>query len=515
MAGRQGEPAEVARLRRELDEVRERLLASEETIRAIRDGEVDAVVAAPAGHEQVFSLLSASERQAAAELVRLAQHDPLTGLPNRMLLIDRIHHALNRRAAEKNVTALLFCDVDGFKAVNDTAGHQAGDDVLRTVAQRLSSAVRPGDTVARIGGDEFVVLCESLRDGGDASRLASRISTIVAAPLTVGSGVLEVTISIGVAVASIEADAAPGALLRDADEAMYKAKRQGPNNVELFDDQLRMVASSRLQLLSEVRHAIDDRQLRLHYQPVLSLEREAAVGVEALIRWQHPSRGLLAPADFIPFAEANGLITEIGAWTMREACQQGAAWAAVERGTRPLHVSVNVSGRQLAQGAGLVESVSLALDESGFDPTALVLEMTETALMDDPEAALRVVNELKALGVRIAIDDFGIGCSSLVYLRRLPVDLLKIDRSFVAGLGRSHGDGAIARSVIELAHAFGIAAVAEGIETRQHLAILQGLGCAYGQGHLWSAALPSTDLESNLLEVTDEPGPPNRIRAGW
>jgi diguanylate cyclase (GGDEF)-like protein/PAS domain S-box-containing protein len=439
------------------------------------------------------------ERRAEAALEHSAHHDALTALPNRTLLTDRIKHALARRSGDRSLMALLFCDVDAFKNVNDAHGHQVGDDVLRAIAARLTSAVRPEDTVARIGGDEFVVLCEDLADLDDAAMVAARVRAAVAQPIPTGLTELDVTVSIGVAVASRDELATPDTLLRDADEAMYKAKRQGPNVIELFDEKLRIVAASRLALLSDLRHAAADREFRLVYQPVLTLDDEAVIGVEALIRWEHPQRGLVTPDEFIPFAERSGLIIGIGAWVMQEACRQAAAWAVSGPAGRELTMSVNVSGRQLAQGAGLVESVKLALDESGLRPETLVLEVTESALMDDAEASLRVVNELKALGVRIAIDDFGTGYSSLLYLKRFPVDVLKVDRSFVAGLGDNQDDTAIARSVIELAHAFGIQAVAEGIETRGQLAVLQGFGCRYGQGYLWSPGRPAAELDPTLF----------------
>jgi diguanylate cyclase (GGDEF)-like protein/PAS domain S-box-containing protein len=596
-------PAQIAHLLRELDDARSQLADSEETLRAIRHGEVDAlVIAAEAGEQHVFTLSSEDrpyrsfvenmsdgaatvsvdgivlyanqafadlvalssnwvvgrpvleflseasrarlaeligqsgmggsveatlltssgntvpvrissssaiqtngeeitcltisdltrERLAEATLAHSAQHDGLTDLPNRTLLTDRIRHALEHRRSESTVLALLFCDVDGFKNINDAYGHQVGDDMLRIVAERLSSAVRPGDTVARIGGDEFVILCETLEDFNDAATIAYRASAAVAAPITTGPADLEMTVSIGVAVAAVGDDVTADTLLRDADEAMYKAKRQGPNVVELFDEQLRAAASSSLRLLAEMRRAEGDRELRLHYQPVLQLHDEAVIGVEALIRWQHPTRGLVQPDDFVPFAERSGLIVGIGAWVVHEACEQAAVWAADRQlPTADLTISVNVSGRQLARRAGLLRAVSPALDESGVEPTSLVLEVTESALMDDAEAALRVLTELKTLGVQIAIDDFGTGYSSLVYLKRFPVDLIKIDRSFVAGLGRDREDAAIVRSVIDLAHALGIATVAEGIETPRHLAMLQDLGCAYGQGYLWSPPVPA------------------------
>ncbi len=442
-----------------------------------------------------------SERRAEAALAHAANHDALTGLPNRTLLTDRILHALSRRASGRSLLALLFCDVDGFKNVNDAHGHQVGDDVLRTVARRLSEIVRPEDTVARIGGDEFVVLCEGLVDLEDAALVGARVRAAVAIPVRTELLEIEVTVSIGIAVAGLDGHASPDTLLRDADEAMYKAKRQGPNVIEVFDEKLRIVAASRLALLSDLRHATIDGELRLVYQPVLTLFDEAVIGVEALIRWQHPTRGLVPPGEFIPFAERSGLIVGIGVWVMQEACRQAAEWTDAMPGEQALTMSVNVSGRQLVQGAGLVESVKLALDESGLHPACLVLEVTESALMDDAEAALGVVHELKALGVQIAIDDFGTGYSSLLYLKRFPVDLLKVDRSFVAGLGQNQDDTAIVRSVIELAQAFGITAVAEGIETRDQLAILHSFGCRYGQGHLWSPGRPAAELSPTLVQA--------------
>ena len=431
------------------------------------------------------------ERLAEAKLAHLAQHDALTGLPNRTMLTDRIRQALVDRSAAGSMTALLFCDVDGFKNVNDAYGHQVGDDTLRVIALRLTEAVRPGDTVARIGGDEFVVLCRGLMKPSDAAAIATRIRDSVALPTRSTPVELDITISIGIALAfGDDTEASPDSLLRDADEAMYKAKRQGANVIEIFDEPLRLVANSRLRTLTELRRAKVEGELLLYYQPVMDLAAETRIGDEALIRWRHPSRGLVPPDQFIPFAESSGLIIDIGAWVLQEACRQAAHWS---RAGRSLDMSVNVSSRQLAQGAGLVSAVGLALAESGIDPRSLVLEVTESALMDDAAAALRVVNELKSLGVRIAIDDFGIGYSSLVYLKNFPVDLLKIDRSFVAGLGVDKDDTAIVRSVIDLAHALEIEAVAEGIETRTHLEMLQGMGCGFGQGFLWSPAVPPKD----------------------
>ncbi len=449
-----------------------------------------------------------SERKAEAVLAHSAHHDALTGLPNRTLLTDRIEHALGRRQPTGGgLLALHFCDVDGFKNVNDAYGHQIGDTVLKAIAMRLASAVRPEDTVARIGGDEFVVLCDQLSDLDAATMVATRLSTAVATPVSTSIGMVEVTMSVGVAVAEHGDGASPDTLLRDADEAMYKAKRQGPNVIELFDENLRTVAASRLQLLSDLRGAAVNGELRLVYQPVVAVADESTVGVEALLRWQHPVRGLVAPDTFIPFAESSGLIIPIGAWVVREACEQGARWQRADTSHRRPTMSVNISGRQLTPAARLVETVQGALEQSGLDPGSLILEVTESALMDDAEAALRVVEELKSLGVRIAIDDFGTGYSSLLYLKRFPVDLLKVDRSFVAGLGDNSEDSAIVRSVIELADAFDIAAVAEGIETYAQLEELQRLGCHFGQGFYWSPGKPAVEVDPKRLYIPAVPGP--------
>jgi EAL domain-containing protein (putative c-di-GMP-specific phosphodiesterase class I) len=364
--------------------------------------------------------------------------------------------------------------------------------------------------VARIGGDEFVLLCEGLEGVDDAAMLAARARDAVSRPVTTEAATIDVTVSIGISVADGDVGHAvtSDTLLRDADEAMYKAKRQGPNLIELFDETLRGAAASRLALLSELRHAEPNAELRLVYQPIMGLADEQMMGVEALIRWQHPTRGLVSPDEFIPFAERSGMIIDIGSWVLREGCRQLAAWNAQLPGTRSLDLSVNVSARQLAQAVGFVDSVKRAIDTSEIDPSRLILEVTESALMEDAESALRVVNELKALGLRIAIDDFGTGYSSLVYLKRFPVDALKIDRSFVAGLGENQDDTAIVRSVVDLAQSFAIEVVAEGIETLGQLAVLQSFGCSYGQGYLWSPGRPAGDLEPMLsrtfLDLADD-----------
>ena len=431
-------------------------------------------------------------RHAEEELAHWALHDSLTGLPNRNLLVDRISQALTRASRHPGTVAALFCDVDDFKEVNDSFGHHVGDEVLKAVATRLSSAVRPADTVARIGGDEFVVLCEGMDNESVAFDIASRVLGAVANPLEVSGNELALSISVGVAFAVTE-DAPE--LLRNADAAMYLAKQRGRNRAELFDEQLRKVAAERISLIADLRHAVARDELRVHYQPVFTLAGERLLGVEALVRWEHPTRGLLYPDSFIPAAESASLIGELGAWVLQAACRQAALWSNAGPGGTPLHMAVNVSARQLAQGSGLVQLVADEIRLAGIDPATLILEVTESAVMDDAEATLAILTELKALGVRLAIDDFGTGYSSLIYLKRFPVDQLKVDRAFVNGLDTDPDDSAIVASVVGLARAVGIVAVAEGVETVQQLEALQRLGCSFGQGYLWSRPKPAAEID--------------------
>ena len=452
-----------------------------------------------AGSEEPGTLCMMSDvsglRHAEEELAHWALHDSLTGLPNRVLLVDRIDQAFSRASRAPGSVAALFCDLDGFKEINDSFGHHVGDEVLSVVAARLRTAVRPADTVARIGGDEFVILCEGLEDESIAFGIAARVLSSVAEEFTVGGHVIALSVSIGVAFARNDVSAE---LLGNADAAMYLAKQRGRNRTELFDEQLRKVASERISLIADLRHAVARDELRVHYQPIFALSGEELLGVEALVRWQHPVRGLLAPDVFIPAAESANLIGEIGAWVLAAACRQAARWAHCGPGGQPLHMAVNVSARQLAQGSSLVELVADELQSSKIDPSTLVLEVTESVVMDNAEATLSLLNQLKALGVKLAIDDFGTGYSSLIYLKRFPVDQLKVDRTFVGGLGENSDDAAIVASVVGLARAVGIVAIAEGVETSEQLATLQGLGCGCGQGYLWSRPLPAEELEEMM-----------------
>jgi diguanylate cyclase (GGDEF)-like protein/PAS domain S-box-containing protein len=463
-----------------------------------RDGTwrwVEAIVANHLDDPSVRGLIAnahdISERKAAeASLAHNATHDPVTALPNRLLFQDRVERALARLDREPGVFAVLFCDIDQFKVVNDTRGHTAGDDILRLVANRLLDAVRPGDTVARFGGDEFVLCCEGLRGADDALELARRLQTVFEPSFPVGTEEVFLTASIGVRVATTAGERA-GDLVRDADAAMFEAKHSGRGATALHTPDIHARNEHRLEIETGLHLAIDRGELRVHYQPVVAIDSGTTVGVEALVRWQHPTRGLVPPIEFIEVAEATGQIVPIGAWVLREACTQLKAWQ--EAGHRDLLLSVNLSARQLASPlvAGMV---GLVLAETGVDPGSVCLEVTETALMEDPDHAVSVLHDLRALGLHLAMDDFGTGYSSLSYLQRLPVDCIKIDRSFVIKVGDEAEATAIVAAVVHLAEALDLKVIAEGVETSQQRDRLSGLGCEFGQGYLWSRPAPAPDF---------------------
>jgi diguanylate cyclase (GGDEF)-like protein/PAS domain S-box-containing protein len=432
-------------------------------------------------------------------LAHQATHDPLTGLPNRTLLLDRLEMALARARRHHRRIAVLFLDLDHFKVVNDSLGHGLGDRLLVAIAGRLRATLRPDDTVARFGGDEFVVLCEDLAGRADAVAVAERLLAELAGPFTVDGAEVFVGASVGIAFPD-HPDADPETLIRDADAAMYQAKDRGRGRWVVFDNAMRASAVDRLDIGNALRRALERRELRVHYQPVVDLGAGRVAGVEALVRWEHPERGLLLPGEFIAVAEETGLIVPIGAWVLDQACRQIQRWHADRPGRPPLRVAVNLSGRQLGH-PGLVEDVSAALADTGIDPALVELEITESVLMDDVETSEETLRRLKALGVRIVVDDFGTGYSSLSYLRRFPVDQLKVDRSFVAGLGTDPGDSAIVAAIVTLAHTLGLTAVAEGVETAAQLAELRRLGCARAQGYLF--ARPSTGHDIGVLLDAD------------
>jgi diguanylate cyclase (GGDEF)-like protein/PAS domain S-box-containing protein len=432
-------------------------------------------------------------KRAEVELSRLALTDTVTGLPNRTLIVDRLNQALVRGERHGHRVAAMFLDVDQFKLVNDSLGHLAGDVLLAAVAERLSAAVRSAETtVGRLGGDEFVILCDNLLADADAVKIANRVHEALAEPFRLGADELYVTVSIGVAFGP------PGdsdMLLSHADAAMYRAKQAGRARTELFDDELREVARARLQLLTELRSAVESDQLGLAYQPVLDLATGRVLGVEALVRWHHPSGRIVAPGAFIGAAEESGLIVEMGATVLRLALQQAARWS---RAGMPLELSVNLSARQLTDPS-LVERVATALAASGVDAAGLCLEITESALID-VDAAVEVMTELRRLGVRLAIDDFGTGYSSLTYLSRLPVDVLKIDRAFIAPLP-SQGEPFVA-AITSLARAVGVTSVAEGVESAAQADALRRLGCHAAQGFLWSQPVKAAAVPDLVRRLT-------------
>jgi diguanylate cyclase (GGDEF)-like protein/PAS domain S-box-containing protein len=438
----------------------------------------------------------AFDRQAhMASMAYQAHHDPLTGLPNRALFLEVLTLALARIRRMRSASAVLFLDLDRFKVVNDSLGHGPGDQLLVTVAQRLQSVIRPGDVIARFGGDEFAVLCDLSGPEAEqqAVHVAERLIDVIHQPFALAGDEVFLGVSIGIALAST-GDEKPEALLRDADAAMYRAKERGKGRWELFDEAMRSSAMRRLELENALHRAVDRREFRLFFQPVLDITNGTCVGAEGLVRWQHPERGLIPPGEFITLSEETGLITSIGAWVLDTACEQAALWLRARRGDEPFSVSVNLSARQLAQ-ADLVDLVAQALERHSLTPSALTLEITESVLMEDAEWAIGSIRALRNLGVKLSIDDFGTGYSSLGYLKRFPVDTVKIDRSFVDGLGTDPEDSAIVNAVISLGHALGLQVVAEGVETEQQLAELNALGCDFAQGFLFAPPQPAPDVE--------------------
>ncbi|HYB23219.1 MAG TPA: EAL domain-containing protein [Solirubrobacteraceae bacterium] len=436
------------------------------------------------------------------ELRHQALHDALTGLPNRVLALDRARHVLARARREQTPVAALYVDIDGFKQVNDTFGHATGDELLRIVAQRLQSVVREGDTAARLGGDEFIVLVEGATLEAGPELVAERVLDVLRQPYDLSDRIgrqLTLTASVGVASGPrLSADE----LLRDADLALYQAKAAGKNRYVAFRSAMQVAARERTELEMDLAGALERGELFLVYQPTVELCSERVIGLEALIRWQHPQRGLLSPDKFIPLAEESGLVIPIGAWVLQEACRQTAAWRAHGH---ELTVAVNVSARQLDAG-DLLETVRAALEHSGLQAEHLTLEITETALMHDPQATAARLRTLKQLGVRIAIDDFGTGYSSLAYLRQFPADSLKIDRSFVSSIADSKQSSAIIHTLVQLGKTLDIDTLAEGIEDRNQLRALQHEHCDQGQGYLFSRPLAAGAVEPFLEGVRPASG---------
>jgi diguanylate cyclase (GGDEF)-like protein len=433
------------------------------------------------------------ERKRAQEaLSHQALHDPLTRLPNRTLFSDRLDQAVARLDRHPSKLAVLFLDLDGFKVVNDGLGHEAGDHVLAAVAQRLERILRPSDTLARFGGDEFTLLCEELETEQEAIDIAERVAEVLREPITlVGAGELVVTASIGISIGEQPGIHAED-LLRDADLAMYRAKENGRARYALFDPAMHARATERLALGNALRRAIGGGELELHYQPQVAIDDGRVIGVEALVRWNHPERGLLYPAQFIPVAESTGLIQPLGQWVIEEACRQLGAWAG-ELDAPGLSMSVNVSARQLSAGS-LVAVLAAAIEANQLDPASLCVEITESVLMENAEHGIAELVAIKDLGVELSVDDFGTGYSSLAYLRHFPVDTLKIDKSFVDELGHEPHAGDFVRTILDLAHSLGLTVIAEGVETALQREELARLGCDVAQGFLFSRPLPAREV---------------------
>ena len=454
-------------------------------------------------------------RFAEEQLAYQALHDPLTGLPNRTLLVDRIGHALALARRHGSTAALLCADIDNFKLVNDSLGHQAGDELLVQVVRRLQVVLRGSDTVARtgqdmlarVGGDELVFLCESLPDEHSAIDIAERIRATLREPFAVADERLFVTLSIGIALAT--ASATPGSLIRDADIAMHRAKERGGSRYEVSDAETRLRVLNRLRRETELREALDRDELRVFYQPIVSVQDESVIGAEALLRWQHPEDGLIPPAEFIPLAEETDLIIPFGRWVLDQALTQLAQWDASAGGRVPLRVSVNVSARQLIDDH-LVRLIPELLGRHGVQPSQLILEITESVLLQDTDERVAVLQQLRGLGIRLALDDFGTGYSSLSYLRRFPFDLLKLDRSFVSGLDKTATDPQIAAAVIEMGRALGMAVVAEGVEEPEQLVCLRRLGCHFAQGYHFAKPMPADDPAFALHRPSSD-GPSMRV----
>ena len=437
------------------------------------------------------------KRQTQEHLLYSTLHDALTGLPNRSLFTERLRHAMRRAARHPDdLFAVLFLDLDRFKDVNDNLGHFAGDELLRAVARRLEACIRPEDTVARLSGDEFAILLESITDTSDAGRVAERIEEALSFPINLAGAEVTTSASMGIVTSSMSHDQ-PEQLLRSADMAMYRAKAAGRARYEMFDRAMHTDALERLRLETDLRRAVEQGEFLLHYQPVVSLRTGRVTGLEALIRWQHPERGLVHPADFIPIAEETGLILPIGKWVLLEACERIKAWQEAYPRKEPLTMGVNLSVKQFAQ-PDLIDQIKTAIETTGVAPGSLQLEITESSIIDKGRAAISILSRIRELGPQVYLDDFGTGYSSLSYLHGLPIDAIKIDRAFVSSMDTDDKNLRLVRTILTLAEIVGVRAEAEGISTSEQLRELRALNCEQGQGYLFSAPITRDAVEEVL-----------------
>jgi diguanylate cyclase (GGDEF)-like protein/PAS domain S-box-containing protein len=447
---------------------------------------------------RVTAFRDITEMKRAEETIKhLAYHDPLTDLPNRTLFEDRLTIALAQARRKKRMLAVMFLDLDHFKVVNDTVGHAEGDKLLRSVGERLTGLVREGDTVARVGGDEFALLSAEVAHVDDAAEIAERVLEGFRRSWVLRGHEFHVTTSVGIAVYPGDGDDAE-TLLRNADTAMYRAKERGRDNYQLYTPAMNARIAERLAVENDLRHGLERGEFVVYYQPQVNIDTGQIVGMEALVRWQHPEQGLVLPAEFIPVAEETGLIVPLGEWVLRTACAQNRTWQ--EAGFPPLRVAVNLSARQFQQ-RNLIETVARVLKETGLDAHWLQLEITEGVAMQDADLTIAVLRDLRAMGVQISIDDFGTGYSSLSYLKRFPIDVVKIDRSFVRDITVDESDAAIATAVIDIAHNLKLKVIAEGVETEEQLAFLKKRRCDEMQGYLFSRPVPAREFHKMLAQV--------------
>ena len=461
---------------------------------------VTTVKESPGSANLVFQMQDITDRKVAEEkLVHDAFHDALTGLPNRVRFMDHLKQSVQRGKRKTHFPfAVLFLDFDRFKLINDSLGHMVGDQLLIAIADSLKSSVRPGDTVARLGGDEFTILLEDLKCPEEASIIARRLLASLSKPFNVSDHEVFITASIGIALSTAGYEY-PEDILRDADTAMYRAKTLGKARFEVFDKTMHANALHLLQMETDLWRAVERKELTLDYQPIVSLQTGRIAGFEALLRWQHPSRGVVSPLDFISVAEETGLIVPIGQWVLDQGCRQIRDWQKLYPHDQRLYVSVNLSAKQFMQ-PDLIDQVSLALDRAGLNPNSLKVEITESMVMQNVESATKMLGQLRALGVEISIDDFGTGYSSLSYLHRFPISTLKVDRSFVSSMTDNQENLEIVRTIVGLARNLKMEVVAEGVETADQVAKLKALGCEYGQGYYFSKAL-NAEKAVRLLSV--------------